>query len=176
MCRGKHKVKLMNKISFVVNRDQLNIVISRVIDAPVGLVWNTWISSRLIPHWWGPKRLQTTVERMDVKAGGKWKFLQKDAGGHEFAFNGTYLEIVPMKKIVFTFEFDQMVGFVVDQTVLFEAIGSKTMLSLKDTYKNSEDLDVMLSSGMENGAKESLLRFANLAEKQVSSSIKSAYD
>ena len=44
----------------------------------------------LIPQWWGPRRLTTVVDQMDVRPGGLWRFLHRDAEGNEYAFHGEY--------------------------------------------------------------------------------------
>jgi uncharacterized protein YndB with AHSA1/START domain len=61
------------------------IVMTRVFDAPRELVFRAYTDPRSIPHWWGPRGLTTTVDRMDVTPGGVWRFVQRgpdDADGH----------------------------------------------------------------------------------------------
>ena len=44
----------------------------RVFDAPRERVFAAFTDPELIPRWWGPRRMTTTVDEMDVRVGGKW--------------------------------------------------------------------------------------------------------
>ena len=80
-----------------------NLVITRVFDAPRDLVFKTVTDSSLIPQWWGQSNLTTTVEKMEVKPGGVWRYVQRDPAGNEFAFNGVYHAVVPPELLIYTF-------------------------------------------------------------------------
>ena len=54
--------------------ERQDIVITRIFDAPMNLVFEAYVDPTLIPRWWGPKRFTTTVEEMDPRPGGSWKF------------------------------------------------------------------------------------------------------
>lgn len=143
------------------------IVITRVFDAPRELVWKTSMDPALIPRWWGPARMKTIVEKMDVKLGGTWRFVQRDAAGTEYGFHGEYRDIIPSRRLVQTFEFEGMPGHVSVETSTFENMGSKTKLTITDRFDSVEDRDGMLQSGMEEGLTESHDRLeALLAELQ----------
>lgn len=93
------------------------IVMARVFNAPRTLIFKAYTDPNLIPRWWGPRKYTTIVDKMDVKVGGVWRFIQRDDAGHEFAFNGVYREIVPPERLSYTFEFEPMAGHVVIDTV-----------------------------------------------------------
>ena len=82
------------------------ILITREFDAPRELVFKTCTDPRFIPEWWGPRYLSTEVDRMDVKSGGQWRFINRDAEGNEYAFHGMYHEILAPERIIDTFEFE----------------------------------------------------------------------
>ncbi|HEY6757379.1 MAG TPA: SRPBCC domain-containing protein [Nitrososphaera sp.] len=104
-----------------------------------------FIDQNLIPQWWGPKRLATSVVKMDVRPGGIWRFVQRDSDGNEYIFNGSYHEIVPPKRLVYTFEFEGMPGHVIVETVTFEEEhGSKTRLISKTPFQRGENRDIMV--------------------------------
>jgi uncharacterized protein YndB with AHSA1/START domain len=71
------------------------IVMTRVFDAPRELVFKAYTDPSLIPQWWGPRGFTTTVDQMDVRPGGVWRFVQRGPDGSEYAFNGVYREIAP---------------------------------------------------------------------------------
>lgn len=143
------------------------IVMEHVFDAPRELVFKTYTDPNLIPKWWGPRRLTTTIDKMEVRVGGRWRFVQHDAAGSEYAFNGEYREIVPCERISYTFEFEGLPGHVLLETVTFEEHDGKTKLTVTALFQSAEDRDGMLQSGMEEGATESQDRLAELLESIV---------
>lgn len=141
------------------------ILMTRDFDAPRELVFKAYTDPKSIPQWWGPRGYTTTVDKMDVRPGGVWRFVQRDQDGNEFAFNGVYREIVPPERLVYTFEFEGMRGHVMLETVTFEEHDGKTKLTDRALFDNVEDRDGMLKSGMERGAAETMDRFAELLKE-----------
>jgi uncharacterized protein YndB with AHSA1/START domain len=154
----------MTKTKFIAEPGKQEIVITRVFDAPPELVFKTSMDPNLIPQWWGPKSLTTVVDKMDVRPGGVWRFVQRDECGNEYAFHGVYHEI-SQKRLVQTFEFEGMSGHVLLEICTFEDIDGKTRLTEKSVYESVEDRDGMLKSGMKEGAIETMDRLAELVEK-----------
>ncbi len=64
------------------------IVSERVFDAPRERVFAAYTDPELIPQWWGPRRLTTIVDQMDVRPGGAWRFVSRDSNGEEHGFRG----------------------------------------------------------------------------------------
>jgi uncharacterized protein YndB with AHSA1/START domain len=87
---------------------------------------------------------------MDVRQGGTWRFVQRGSDG-EYAFNGVYKEIVRPERLVDTFEFEGMPGYVSLETAVFEEHGGKTKVTGTALFETNEDRDMMLKSGMEEG-------------------------
>jgi uncharacterized protein YndB with AHSA1/START domain len=140
------------------------LIISRVFDAPRELVFKAYTDPKRIPHWWGPKRFTTTVKKMDVKPGGSWRFVQRDADGNAYAFHGVYHDILSPSLIVATFEFEGMPGHVQLETAVFEEHGGKTKYTARSVFQSVEDRDGMLKEGMEEGIIETMDRLAELLE------------
>jgi uncharacterized protein YndB with AHSA1/START domain len=138
------------------------IVLERAFDAPRELVFEAITRPSLIPSWWGPRRLATTVDKMDVKPGGLWRYVQRDANCKEYAFNGEYREIVPPERVAYTFEFEDMPGHILLETVTLEEQDGRTIVRVTDLFDSAQDRDGMLQSGMEAGARETQDRFAEL--------------
>jgi len=143
------------------------IVMERVLNAPRELVFKAHTDPNLIAKWWGPRRYTTTVDKLELKVGGVWRFVQHGADGSEYAFNGVYREIVPPERLSYTFEFEGMPGHIMTETLTFEDLGSKTRLTVTGSFKSTVDRDGMLNSGMEEGANESYERLAELFETLV---------
>lgn len=156
----------MSKNNLAVEREARSYTMSRVFDAPRERVWNVCTDPKFIPHWWGPGYLTTTVDKMEVKVGGVWRYIQKDADGNEYAFNGVYQEVEPPERLTYTFEFEPMAGHISTETITFEELpDGKTRLIARTTFDTLEDLEGMLQSGMEGGAVETWDRLEELLNK-----------
>ncbi|HEV8339685.1 MAG TPA: SRPBCC family protein [bacterium] len=138
------------------------VVITRVFDAPRELVFKAFTDPKLIPHWWGPRKYKTTVDKMDVRPGGVWRFVHRGQDGNESAFNGVYREIVPPERLVYTFEWEGLPGHILVETVTLEERDGKTTVTDRAFFETVEDRDGMLKSGMEAGAAESMDRLEEL--------------
>ena len=156
------------KTSFIVKKDELKVVMERVFDAPRELVWKTITDPGSVPKWWGPAKFKTVVDKMDFRVGGQWRFLNVAGDGQEFAFNGVYKEIVPMEKVVDTFNFEPIgPGHEMTETMVLEVVdGNKSKATQTSVYQNLADLEGMVNSGMESGAVETWERLAELVEKK----------
>jgi uncharacterized protein YndB with AHSA1/START domain len=141
------------------------IGMTRDFDAPRELVYQAYTDPNHIPHWWGPRRMTTTVDTLDVRPGGAWRIVQRDPEGNEYGFRGEYREVVPPERLVYTFEFEGMPGHILVETVTFEEQGGKTTVTSTALFDSVEDRDGMLESGMESGAIESWDRLEELLER-----------
>lgn len=156
----------MSKNNLEVDREERTITMSRVFDAPRQLVWKVCTDPDLVPRWWGPRALTTIVDKMEVKVGGAWRYIHKDADGNEYAFNGVYKEVEPPERMTYTFEFEPMAGHISTETITLEALpGGKTRITARTTYDTPEDLEAVLQSGMEGGAVETWDRLEELLEQ-----------
>ena len=150
----------------ITTRGDLEIVQERVFDAPRELVYNALNDPELIPRWWGPAYLTTTVEKMDVQPGGGWRFVQRAPDGGEHAFNGKYLEVVAPERVSMTFNYEGLPGdHEAVSTLVFTDEGGKTRMTSTMVFKTKEDRDGMVQSGMESGARESDERLGVVLEE-----------
>ena len=158
----------MNKTNLIAEPGKQEITVSRIFDAPRELVFKTYTDPSLLSQWWGPARYTTEVESMEVRKGGRWRFIQRDDRGNEDAFNGVFHEVVPSEQIIQTFEYEGIPGHhVILETLTFEDVGGKTHLTDQMVYQSVEDRDGMLQAGMEEGNRESLDRLDALLKKAV---------
>ena len=156
---------MAEKLDLTVEPGSPLIVMSRVFDAPRDLVFQAYTDPAHIPQWWGPSYLTTTVDRMEPRAGGSWRIVQRDGDGGEFAFRGVYHAVDAPERIVYTFEFEGMPGHVLMETIVFDDIDGKTRLTDISSFQSVEDRDGMVASGMEEGARETMDRFAELLRR-----------
>jgi uncharacterized protein YndB with AHSA1/START domain len=141
------------------------IVITREFDAPRELVFKAITNPKLVSQWWGPRYLSTVVDKMDVRPGGQWRFINRDAEGNEFAFHGVYHEVLVPERIIDTFEFEGLpeTGHVTLETMKLEELpGGRTRLTTQSVFQSIADRDGMLQSGMEVGVNDSYDRLAEL--------------
>jgi uncharacterized protein YndB with AHSA1/START domain len=156
----------MTATDFTIAPGVQEIVMSRVFDAPRELVYKVVNDPELRAQWWGPARLDTTIEKMDVRHGGVWRIVQKDTDDTEHAFRGVYHTVDAPSYTVSTFEYEGVPGHVAMETATFEEVDSgKTRLTIRSVFQSLEDRDGMVSSGMESGATEGWDRLAALIEK-----------
>lgn len=146
----------MSKNNLVVEREKLQFTMSREFSAPIEKVWQAYTDPEAVAKWWGQRRSETIVDKMDVRVGGKWRYIQREKDGTEYAFNGEYIEVEAPTKLTSTFEFEPMPGHIITDHAVFEALpDGRTKMTVISTFDNLEDLDGMIASGMESGAEES---------------------
>lgn len=151
-----------------VNKENKTIKMERVYNFPRDLVWNVSTDPKLISEWWGPAQYTTKLDKMEMKPGGQWRFVQIDKDGKEEAFHGEYKEVNPPESFTWTFEWEGMPGHVLTETYTYEAIeDNKTKVTSITTFDTLEDLEGMIATGMEGGAKETMDRLEKLLGKQI---------
>src|SRR5215212_10034205 len=82
------------------------ILITREFDAPRELVYKAFTTPELVRRWWHANRGEMTVAEIDLRVGGRWRYVMVAEGGAEVAFHGEYREIVPNERIVSTEVFE----------------------------------------------------------------------
>jgi uncharacterized protein YndB with AHSA1/START domain len=130
------------------------IRIERVFDAPVERVWQAFTDPELLAQWWG-RGNKLVIERMEVERGGHWRFVEHSSDGVH-GFEGRYREVTPRERLVQTFEWEGMPGYVAVDTAVFEDLGDgRTKVVTTSLFHTSEERDGMLDSGMEAGLNQS---------------------
>ena len=153
----------MPKIKFEVDKDNLEVRITRVFNATPERLWQAYSDPEQIAQWWQ----NTKIDKLDFKVGGAWRFVdhgQDGKGNH--GFRGEFKEIDEPHKIVRTFEYEPWAGHVMTESVTFEPqTGGQTLVTVVSKYDNLSDLEGMVQSGMEKGAVAGLERVAKLVEQ-----------
>jgi uncharacterized protein YndB with AHSA1/START domain len=140
-----------------------DLVMERTFDAPRELLWQVMTDPERVTNWWGPHGYTTTVEVMDVRPGGRWRWINHTTGGEDVPFKGEYLEVVPPERLVQTEIFD-VPGFddkPAINTMTLEDLGTRTRLVVRSRFPSIEDLEGALSTGMVGGAIQSWDRLAD---------------
>lgn len=133
------------------------ILVTREFDAPAHLVFRAHTSPELIKRWWHANRGEVNVAEVDLRVGGKWRWMMVTTdGGHEVAFHGEYLEIVPNERIVYTEIFESPDGDSppsMNTMVLTEKDG-RTLMTATNDFGTAEIREIVLATGMEAGMQD----------------------
>ena len=125
-----------------------DLVITRLFDAPIELVWRAWTDPQHVMRWWGPKGFTSPSCKIDFREGGKFIFCMRAPkefqGGQDFYTAGVYKKIVPLKLIEFSQALSDKDGNRIDPTTMgmpadfppeipsalaFKRVGDKTELT-----------------------------------------------
>jgi uncharacterized protein YndB with AHSA1/START domain len=137
------------------------ILITREFDAPKHLVFKAWTTPELVRRWWHANRGEMKVAEIDLRVGGKWRYVAVTEDGFEVAFHGEYREIVPHERIVSTEVYEgapQAEGVeegTLNTLTLAEAEGRTTMTVLVQA-PSKEIRDAIIESGMEAGMQDAM--------------------
>jgi uncharacterized protein YndB with AHSA1/START domain len=132
-----NEVEPMKHRTFVERRSERELVVTRTFDAPARLVFEAWTRPELFRQWWLPKSMGMVLHaiEMDVRTGGTYRLAF--AGGMDFF--GTYLDVTPTSRLVWTNEEGGDSGPVT--TVTFAERDGTTLLTLTEVYPSKEALD-----------------------------------
>ena len=138
------------------------LVITRLFDAQLALVWKAWTEPEHLMKWWGPKNFTSPVCKMDFRVGGTYHWCMQSPEGQKFWTTGEFREIVPLERIVYSDSFAdekgnavpasyygmagewEMVGVV---TVTFKEVNGKTTMTLTHVGLPSAEMEEMTSAG-----------------------------
>ena len=125
----------------VQKTSELEVVVTRTFDAPARLVFEAWSTPELFKQWWVPHSMGMTLRscEMDVRTGGTYRLVFGEDAAQTMAFFGTYTDVVPDQRIVWTNEEGGDAGSVT--TVTLEERDGQTLLVMSELYPTKEALD-----------------------------------
>ena len=156
----------MKNPTTVERKSERELVVTRTFDGPARRVFEAWTRPELFTRWWVPKSFGLSLLScdMDVRVGGKYRLVFRVGASDSMAFFGTYVEVVPHSRLVWTNEEGGEGGPVT--TVTFEERDGKTLLVMRDLHSSKEALDEAIASGSTGGLGET---FDQLDELLVAS-------
>lgn len=81
--------------------------IERTFSARAQAVFEAWTRANVLRHWWAPgPDWETPVAEADVRVGGSLRIVMRSPDGEEFGGGGTYIEVTPPERLVFTWTWD----------------------------------------------------------------------
>ncbi len=152
-----------------------DFVITRLLNAPVPLVFKVWTDPRHLSQWWGPKPFTTPLCEIDLRVGGAYRIVMRSPEGIDYPLKGFYREIVEPERLVMTMDlsdhpeewYDQVLpnrprgvkpALEALQTVTFEAIAGRTKLTIRTRFDSVAIRNAMVKLGMNEGWSQSLDR------------------
>lgn len=132
------------------------VLITRDFDAPKHLVYKAWTTPGLIKRWWSARRGEVTAADVDLRVGGRWRWVMMTDAGFEVAFHGEYLELVPGERMVFTEVFEGMPDAGAVTTVTFTEKDGCTTVTILVQHQTREHRDAHIASGMEAGMQDAM--------------------
>ena len=156
----------MKNRTTVERKSERELVTTRTFNGPARIVFQAWTTPELFQRWWVPKSFGLTLlsYEADFRVGGRYRLMfSHPAAPEPVAFFGTYLEVTPHSRLVWTNEEGGESGQVT--TVTFEERGGQTLLVVRDLYPSKEALDEAIASGATGALPE---QFEQLDEILVS--------
>lgn len=123
------------------NTKNRELRMTRMVKAPIDLVWQVWTDPQHIVNWWGPNHHTTTIQKMDFTEGGEWRLTMVDPDGTVYPNRSIFTEIIPQQKIVLEHFNPHFIA-----TVVFEAKGNETQIEWSSVFDTSADFDIIVKT------------------------------
>ena len=144
------------------------LVIERLIDAPVERVFKAWTDARQLQQWWGPRGFTAPVSEVDARPGGKLRIVMRGPDGTDYPMSGTFREVEANRRLVFVSVAEDGAGDALLEAfteITFAAQGGKTLLTMKTSAVGLAPVAAEMLRGMEQGWSETLDRMTAFAAK-----------
>ncbi len=129
------------------------VVITRDFDAPRELVWDCHTKPELVRRWLtGPSGWSMPVCEIDLRVGGKYRYVLKGPNGEEMGFGGTYRELIRPELMASTEKFDEdWTGGETLSSTRFDETAGRTKVTVTILYTSKEARDGAIATGMAEG-------------------------
>ena len=138
--------------------DKPKLTLVREFEAPPEAVWHAWTEPEALKRWFGPDAGEVSLAQTDVRVGGRFHVVFKTLDGEQHDVSGTYREVQPHRKLVFTWAWISTPGRVSQVTLSFVPKGTGTEFTLL----HERFFDMAARDGHEfgwTGSMEKLARF-----------------
>lgn len=164
-------IKTLNKISMATiteNTTGREIIIERLINAPRELVWEAWVDQTHIGNWWGPDGFTTSTEYMEVKPGGKWKYIMHGPDGKDYPNLVTYKEIIKPERLTYSHGSNEESPAEFEVEVRFEEKNGKTNLTLRSVFPTAAAKNIVVKEyGAIEGGKQMISRLEEFLSANI---------
>lgn len=132
------------------------ILITREFDARPELVWRAWTTPELVKRWFGGNHGEVLSAEIDLRVGGRWRYVTSAGEGRQAAFHGEYREIVPGERLVSTEVYEGDPDAEAINTMTLAARDGRTVMTVLIQHQNPANRDAVLRAGMEAGMNAAL--------------------
>jgi uncharacterized protein YndB with AHSA1/START domain len=132
------------------------ILITREFDAPKELVYRAWTTPELVKRWFGGNHGEVLSADIDLRVGGRWRYVTAAGEGREAAFHGEYREIVPNERIVSTEVYEGDPDAEAVNTLTLTERDGRTTITVLVQHQSQANRDAVLRAGMETGMNAAL--------------------
>ncbi len=140
------------------------IRVSRLLDAPISLVWEVWTNPEHIKNWWGPNGFTNTITKMDMREGGDWELIMHGPDGTDYKNRSVFKEVVKFKKIVY----DHVSGPRFIATIEFSNAGDKTQIDWHMLFETKEEfIQVVKTFRADEGLRQNADKLNNYIRTQL---------
>jgi len=149
---------MSSRTATVTLPSETQILITREFDAPRDLVWQAWTTPELVRRWWHANRGEMTLCEIDLRIGGRWRYVMVTPDGMEVGFHGEYREVQAPERLVSTETYEGAppeAGAALNVLTLTEVDGRTTMSVLVE-HPDRFGRDMHVNSGMEDGLQDAL--------------------
>ena len=143
------------------------ILITRQFDAPAEVVFKAWTTPEFVRRWWGFDTSEWLVCDIDLREGGSWRYVTREAGGIEVGFHGEYRTIEAPHRIVSTEVFEGFPDAASLNTLTFAEVDGVTKMTTLVQHSSQEHRDGHIASGMESGMQVTLNRLEDLVRQDM---------
>lgn len=140
------------------------LIITRVLNAPVELVWEVWTNADHIKNWWGPNGFSNTINKMDLTTGGEWNLVMHGPDGKDYKNKSVFKKIVKYKKIVY----EHISGPKFTATIEFEKKGAQTHLKWHMLFATKEEfIQTVKTFRADEGLKQNISKLEAYISAQI---------
>jgi uncharacterized protein YndB with AHSA1/START domain len=132
------------------------ILITREFDAPRHLVYQAWTTPELVKRWFGGSHGEVTSVEIDLRVGGRWRYVVSACGGPETGFHGEYREIVANERIVSTEVYEGAPEAEAVNTLTLTEHDGRTTMTVLIQHQSQANRDGHINAGMETGMNAAL--------------------
>jgi uncharacterized protein YndB with AHSA1/START domain len=138
--------------------------ISRLLKAPIELVWEVWTDPEHIKNWWGPNGFTNTISEMNVTPGGEWNLIMHGPDGTDYKNKSVFKEIIKHKKIVY----EHITAPKFLATIEFESRGDSTFLNWHMLFETKEEfIQVVKTFKADEGMKQNMEKLEQYLQKEL---------
>ncbi len=147
----------------IENLENRELRISKMLNAPVDLVWEAWTNPEQLGSWWAPAGFTTTIHKMEVKEGQEWLMTLHGPDGKNYPNKSIFREIIPLKKIVYHHFYPEFLA-----TAVFEPKGHETSLEWTLLFETTELFDVVVKTfKADEGLKQNVEKLENFLSRHT---------